>query len=66
MDLFKLKELVNINIDVVDGCLIGRSFKDEVKDYSKMRNSQNINGQIILIKYEPTKNNTDADFERIA
>lgn len=66
MDLFKLKELVNINSDIVDGCLIGRSFKDEVIAYSKMRNSHNINGQIILIKYEPTKNNTDAEFERIA
>jgi len=66
MDLFKQKELVNIHSDIVDGCLIGQRFDDEVIDFTKRRNAQGVNGNILLIQYNPIKNGSDANFQRIA
>jgi len=66
IDLFKRKSLVNIYSDMVLGCLIGKRFDTEVLEFSKKRNKQNINGEIILIEYTPYKNGTDAKLVRLA
>lgn len=66
MDLFKRKELVDIHADVIVGCLIGQNFDRDVIEFSQRKNSYGVNGNIILIKYHPINNGTDADFQRLA
>jgi len=66
MDLFKRKDLVDLDNDIITGCLIGQKFAAEVIDFSRQRNAQNVNGNIILIEYKPIQNGSDANFRRIA
>lgn len=64
LDLFKRKEIVNIARDTIVGCLIGRRFPDPVMDFCSRLNAQGVNGQVMLVKYTPTNNGTDANLER--
>lgn len=66
MDLFKRKNLVDINKDIIIGCLIGKRFTSDVIEFSQRRNAHGINGSIILIEYIPTQDSKDARFRRIA
>lgn len=62
MDLFKQKDLVDINSDIIVGCLIGRAFDEHVKQYSIERNRQGVNGSLILLKYQPSADGRNATF----
>jgi len=66
MDLFKRKDLVRIDSDVILGCLVGQRFDPEVADFSLKRNAHGINGSILLIQYNPTEDHKDAHFTRMA
>jgi hypothetical protein len=66
MDLFKRREFVDIHSDIIIGCLVGQRFTREVIEFSRRRNAHGINGSILLVKYEPIENGTDANLERVA
>jgi len=66
MDLFKQKDLVDINSDIIAGCLIGRAFDEHVIEYSRERNRQGVNGSLILLKYQPSVNGRKATFSQVA
>lgn len=66
VDLFKQKDLVDINSDIVVGCLIGRTFDEHVVEYSIERNRQGVNGPLILLRYQPSVNGRDATFSQVA
>lgn len=66
MDLFKRKDLVDINKDIIVGCLIGKRFAQEVIEFSQRRNAHGINGSILLVEYLPIQNGKDAHFRKIA
>ncbi len=65
MDLFKQKDLVDINSDIIVGCLVGRAFDEHVIEYSRARNKQGVNGSLILLKYHPSANGRDATFSQV-
>jgi len=65
MDLFKQKDLVDINSDIIVGCLVGRAFDEHVIEYSRERNRQGVNGSLILLKYQPSPNGTNATFSHV-
>lgn len=65
MDLFKQKDIVNLQNDAIMGVLIGKSFDKDVIDFAKERNMQGVNGSLILLGYEPTKGGNDANIRRV-
>jgi hypothetical protein len=46
-------------------CLLAKSFKQDLIDYVSIRNKVLINQEVILLKYSPTANQTDANFVKI-
>ena len=65
MDLFKQKDLVNVNSDIIVGCLVGRAFDEHVIEYSRERNRQGVNGSLILLDYQPSANGRNATFNQV-
>jgi len=65
MDLFKQKDLVDVNSDIIVGCLVGRAFDEHVIEYSKEKNRQGVNGSLILLKYQPSANGRNATFNQV-
>jgi len=65
MDLFKQKDLVDVNSDIIIGCLIGRTFDKHVTEYSRERNRQGVNGSLILLKYQPSADGRSATFTQM-
>lgn len=61
LDLFIRKDLFIKGKDKVQGCLIGQSFHKDVIDFVKANNYQNIENKIILLRYFPIDNFTNAE-----
>jgi len=65
MDLFKQKKIFRNKKDIIVGCLIGKSFAQDIIDYAKIRNFQGVNGSLFLLKYVPSREGNSATFEKI-
>ncbi len=65
MDLFNQKDLVDVNSDIIVGCLVGRAFDEHVIEYSRERNRQGVNGSLILLEYQPSANGRNATFNQV-
>ena len=65
MDLFKRRGIMNLEKDIIVGCLLGKDFSTRVIKYSRQRNLHRVNGRLILVQYIPNNDGNDAKFHPV-